>query len=224
VWATPTLSGKRPQEADSAPGGFVRQLPPLPVTPAVRRRKHVSEIHGGIMAEVSPDATLIIATSWQALKRAEDGDERTSMCNCTIIIVFAAFFIEANLNHFIDKARGMQGISAPPNDFDGLQSKIAWVYNSFVAREPITDPSQLRLRLEAEFPGINAIREFRNNVSHGIIDRSVATLSKAKELRIAAKAIVDRLLSIAEEHKIEIQRGVEYEVAINTIEASNSAD
>ncbi len=29
------------------------------------------------MAEVSSDATLIIATSWQALKRAEGGDEKT---------------------------------------------------------------------------------------------------------------------------------------------------
>lgn len=175
------------------------------------------------MAEVSPDATLIIATSWQALKRAEGGDERTKICNCTVIIVFAAFFIEANLNHFIDKVQGTQGISAPPDDFAGLQPKMAWVYNSFIASEPITDQSQLKLKLEDEFPGFNVIRDFRNNVSHGIIDRSVATLSKAKELRFAAKAIVNRLLNIAEEHNIEIQRGVEYEVAISTIEASNSA-
>lgn len=32
---TPALSGKRPQTADSASGGFVRQFPRLPVTPAV---------------------------------------------------------------------------------------------------------------------------------------------------------------------------------------------
>jgi len=35
--ALPALSSKRPQTADSASGGFVRQVPPLPVTPAVRR-------------------------------------------------------------------------------------------------------------------------------------------------------------------------------------------
>jgi len=29
------LSGQRPQTADSASGGFSRQFPPLPVTPAV---------------------------------------------------------------------------------------------------------------------------------------------------------------------------------------------
>jgi len=33
--ALPALSSKRPQTADSASGGFVRQVPPLPVTPAV---------------------------------------------------------------------------------------------------------------------------------------------------------------------------------------------
>ena len=35
---SPTLSGKQPQEADSASGGFVCQLPPLLVTPAVGLR------------------------------------------------------------------------------------------------------------------------------------------------------------------------------------------
>lgn len=174
------------------------------------------------MAEVSPDATLIIATSWQALKRAEVGDERTNICNCTVILVFAAFYIEANLNHFIDNARGKKCKITPPGEFAGLQRKLAWVYNSFIVREPITDKSQLILKLEEEFPGFNAIQEFRNNVSHGIVDRSIATLSKAKELRIAAKAIVNHLLIIAEENNIEIQRSVEYEVAISTIDARNS--
>lgn len=175
------------------------------------------------MAEVSPDATLIIATSWQALKRVEGGDERTSICNCTVIIIFAAFFIEANLNHFIDKARRMQSISSPPDDLAGLQPKMEWVYKSFITPSPTTEQSQLKHKLEDEFPGFNAIREFRNKVSHGIIDRSVATPSKAKELRIAAKAIVDHILCIAIVNNIEIQRGVEYEVAISTIEANNSA-
>lgn len=49
------------------------------------------------MPEASKDATLIIATSWQALNRAETGDERTMICNCTVMIVFAAFYIETNL-------------------------------------------------------------------------------------------------------------------------------
>jgi hypothetical protein len=175
------------------------------------------------MPEVSPDATLIIATSWQALKRAEDGDRRASICNCTIIIVFAAFFIEANLNHLIEKAAGKTGISPPPDELDGLQRKLAWVYNSFIADAPITDPVQLSKELEAQFPGFQTIRSFRNGVSHGVIDRTVATLPKARELRIAAKAIVDRLLSIAQEEGVNIERGIEYKMVINSIDASTGA-
>ena len=53
------------------------------------------------MPEGSLDATILIATSWQALKRAKGGDERTMITNCTIVIVFASFFIEANLNRII---------------------------------------------------------------------------------------------------------------------------
>ena len=168
------------------------------------------------MPEVSSDATLIIATSWQALTRAETGDEKAMICNCTVIIVFAAFYIEANLNQFIEKASGMDGIPTSPSEHAGLYKKLTWVYNSFVADEPIVDDEHLRTRLEDEFPGFLAIKNFRNNVSHGTIDRSVATLSKAKELRISAKAIVNRLLQIATENNIEIDRGIAYEVAIST--------
>jgi len=39
----PALSGKGPQEADSAFGGFVRHFPHLPVTPAVGRQSSNSK-------------------------------------------------------------------------------------------------------------------------------------------------------------------------------------
>jgi hypothetical protein len=35
--ALPVRSGSLAPKADSASGGFIRQVPPLPVTPAVRR-------------------------------------------------------------------------------------------------------------------------------------------------------------------------------------------
>lgn len=44
------------------------------------------------MPEGSEDATILIATSWQALKRAKAGDERTMITNCAVVIVFAGFF------------------------------------------------------------------------------------------------------------------------------------
>jgi len=174
------------------------------------------------MPEVTPDATLIIATSWQALSRAETGDERASICNCTVIIVFAAFFIEANLNHFIDKA-GARGMRPAPTDFDGLHAKLAWVYNSFIADNPVTSADELANRLEEAFPGIQAIRTFRNGVSHGVIDRFVANLAEARRLRLAAKNIVDRLLAVARQNNIDIQRGIEYEMAIHSSDAGAAA-
>jgi hypothetical protein len=166
------------------------------------------------MPEVTTDASLIIAISWQALKRAESGDEETRICNCTVVIVFAAFFVEATLNHFIDKAREKEGITPPPNENDGLHPKLSWVYNSFLADSPITDTRLLATKLEEAFPGFGAIRGFRNGVSHGRIDRAAATLENADKLRAAAKAIVNRLLEIAKENGIEIERAVDYRMAI----------
>jgi hypothetical protein len=166
------------------------------------------------MPEVTPDASLIIAISWQALVRAETRDEQTRISNCTVVIVFAAFFIEATLNHFIEKARGKEDMSEPPGEHDGLQKKLGWVYNSFLADEPITDMRLLAAKLEEEFPGFEAIRRFRNGVSHGRIDRSATTLENAKGLRTQAKAIVDRLLHIARDNDLAIDRAVDYQRAI----------
>ena len=49
VRAAPALSGKQPQEADSASGGFARQIPPLPVTPAVGQFLAKQSYMGDIM-------------------------------------------------------------------------------------------------------------------------------------------------------------------------------
>jgi len=57
------------------------------------------------MPEATEDAVFLIATSYQALGRASVGDDETMTCNCTVVLVFAAFFIEANLSHII-KERG----------------------------------------------------------------------------------------------------------------------
>lgn len=171
------------------------------------------------MPEVTSDATLIIATSWQALSRAETGDERASVCNCTVTIVFAAFFIEANLNHFIEKA-GTRGLRPLPDEHEGLYNKLAWVYNSFISDRAITNTDDLGRKLEDQFSGFQAIRRFRNGVSHGIIDRQAATLANSRRLRLAAKSIVDRLLQVAHDNGIAMRRGIEYEMAIRSSEVT----
>ena len=97
------------------------------------------------MAEGSIDAMILISTSWQALRRAELGDESTMVCNCTVILVFASFFIEANLNQIIEKM-GMEKemIDFLGNEHPGLQEKLAWFYNKFVARDKAATKKQFK--------------------------------------------------------------------------------
>jgi hypothetical protein len=170
------------------------------------------------LPEVTSDASSIIAVSWQALARAQLGNERTQVCDCTVVVVFAAFFIESTLNHFIEVAGRKKDISPAPGEHDGLHRKLAWVYDNFMAHPPNTNQTLPSAALEDAFPGFEAIRKFRNDVSHGIIDRSVATLPNALRLRSAAKAIVNRLLDVARDNDIAIERAVEYSMAISAPE------
>ena len=55
------------------------------------------------MPEASEDATILIAISFQALQRLETRNKATEICDCTITILFAAFFVEANLNYILYK-------------------------------------------------------------------------------------------------------------------------
>jgi hypothetical protein len=173
------------------------------------------------MPEGSEDATILIATSWQALKRARSGDERTMLCNCTIVIVFAAFFIEANLNHIVETMNKTTEMSRfLGNRYAGLQDKLSWFYNCYVARLKALNKRQMfqngiERKLRRKFPGFNEIYQFRNNISHGTIDRLAANLDNAETLRRRAKAIVDELYRIAANAGNEIPRSVTYEVAIN---------
>ena len=172
------------------------------------------------MPEGSVDATLLLATSWQALTRAKGGDERTMLCNCTVVVVFAAFFIEANLNHIIDEmGKTDEMFQFLGNRNAGLQHKLAWFYNHVVARQRAATKREMyqngiEIKLRRKFPGFDEIYNFRNNISHGIIDRNTANLDDAKRLRVNAKAIVDALFKTATKAGYEIPRSITYEFAI----------
>jgi hypothetical protein len=174
------------------------------------------------MPEGSIDATILLATSWQALKRAKSGDERTMICNCTVVVVFAAFFIEANLNHIVDKMdKNDEMFQFLGNPNAGLQHKLAWFYNRFVARPKAVNKRQMysngiERKLRRRFPGFYEIYNFRNNISHGIINRGTANINDAKRLRIRAKEIVDELFRISAKVGYDVPRSVTYEVAIKS--------
>ena len=57
------------------------------------------------MAEICNNAAMLIATSYQALNRAKTGDKNTMLCNCTVTILFASFFIKENLDVIIKKIK-----------------------------------------------------------------------------------------------------------------------
>jgi hypothetical protein len=167
------------------------------------------------MPETTQDSTIILATSWQALGRAEIGDERTMICNCTVVIVFAAFYIEANLNHIIERLGRVDDLYDKFGPRPGLQDKLAWLYIEYCPAEEIGKKKAYK-ELRKRFPGFDEIYKFRNDVSHGVINRELANLVDAQRLRGNAKEIVADLLEIAKQAGCEIERNTTYEFAISS--------
>ena len=95
--------------------------------------------------EATKDATFLITTSWQALGRTTQGGERTMTCNCTVVLVFAAFYIEANLTHIIDEMNDIEKMRDffHPTQFPGLKNKLSWFYNKYVEEGKATSKREL---------------------------------------------------------------------------------
>lgn len=180
------------------------------------------------MPEASKDAAILIATSYQALKRAENGDKSTEITNSIVIVLFAGFFIEENLSVITKKMKKHHEMTLffGGKKNLGLLQKLAWFYNSFVKLNPFPNQKELFKKdvkgeflileeLEARFPGFREIYEFRNSVAHGEITR-IARLKSATRLRTQAKAIVNDLFKIASKAGYEIPRNITYQVAITT--------
>ena len=126
------------------------------------------------MPEASKDAAILIATSYQALKRAENSDKSTEVTNSMVIILFAGFFIEENLNVIIRKMKKQDEMALFFNGkkYPGLLHKIAWFYNSFVTLTSFSNQKELLKKnqkgellilgeLEDRFSGFTEIYKFR---------------------------------------------------------------
>jgi hypothetical protein len=166
-----------------------------------------------MMPEATADAMILISTSFQALGRAGKRYEKTMICDCSVVIVFACFFVEANLSHLIKCMGKTEEVNKLYGDHPGLKNKLAWFYYRFIEKENIQKKIN-DSKLEKEFPGFFDLREFRNHLAHGVIDTTLANFEKAEELRLAAKEIVDKLYSIASTEGIDVPRNITYEVAI----------
>jgi len=165
-------------------------------------------------------APVLIAISWQALNRALQGDPRTQLCNCTVMILFAGFFVEANLNYLVRRLRRTKDMRAfLGKRYPGIGDKLAWFYNEYGARSKAhsrKDPRWKRVHrnIRAKFPGFARLYRFRNDLSHGAVNSSAQSLSEAQRLRKQAKDLVATLFATAARHGHVVPPPIDYWRAI----------
>ncbi len=172
------------------------------------------------MPEVSKDAAILIATSWQALNRTIVRTDEARLCDCTVVILFAGFYIEANLNYiitFIGQKKQMTMFLN--NSYPGLQDKLAWFYNQYVARQKDMNKKQLfrhgiKRKLRRKYSGFADLYRFRNDISHGVINQTANSTDKTHKLRQQAKDIVESLFDTIENAGHDIPRETTYWEAI----------
>ena len=180
------------------------------------------------MPEISEDAAILIATSYQALNRAIQGDPDTLITDCTVLILFAGFYIEATLNHifeFLNKDINAFPINEKSSQGKrnlGLQDKLAWFYNEFMEESKASNWNEIRekninTKLVAMFPGFSELRRFRNDISHGRINESAKSLAMAQTLRQQAKDLVGQLYIITTAQGYAVPRLITYKEAIASI-------
>jgi hypothetical protein len=173
------------------------------------------------MAEGSKDAMILITTSWQALGRASLSIPESTICDCTVVTLFASFFIEANLNYIIEKLHMKKEMVKFLNNnrYPGVQDKLAWFYNKFIAKVKSKTKNELfdkgiKSKLRRRYPGFATLYRFRNDLSHGVINDTARSLPKVVELRQQAKVIVDDLFDVVTRAGYRISRDVTYQRAI----------
>jgi hypothetical protein len=182
------------------------------------------------MSEGSEHAAILIAASYQALYRTALDIPDTLLTDCTILVLFAGFYVEATLNHILEQSgqkaklqqfplskRNHQGKKHP-----GMQDKLAWFYNEFMDQTRATNWRELYdggivVKLGEEFPGFVELHEFRNDISHGEINQSAKSLDTAKRLRQQAKDLVNKLYDITHEKGYDVSRLMTYHDALASI-------
>ncbi len=173
------------------------------------------------MAEGSKSAAILIAIRWQALGRATRGGQDTRISDCSVMILFAGFYIEATLDYIILKMRKKTQMTRflGGKKYPGVQEKLGWFYNEYVASKPSANSQQMyangiKRKLRWKFPGFARLYKFRNSLSHGVIDSSAESLQEAQNLRKQAKAITAELYAIASDAGYTVPRVTTYQEAI----------
>ena len=150
---------------------------------------------------------------WQALNRALREGPESLRTNCCVVILFAGFYLEANLNYIAERLHMTHQMRAFLNQrHPGLQDKLAWFYNEFVARSnwvtilpsvisvndidrgelivnPIVDPE-----LHAEFVVIQATRRKLSTQARMFLQRFEAEVANIHDIWDRAIAGPERRL------------------------------
>lgn len=179
------------------------------------------------MPEGGFDAPILINISWRARNRTKTDNEDAILGDCTVMIVFACFFIEANLNYIIDyinKRKEMLdfwGYKETKNI--GMQDMLVWYHHTFG-----TDPkieiigklkdsndkkNELYKLVKERYEGFSELYAFRNDIAHGKINSSLAKIDKAEILRLQAKKVVNDLFVLAELAGFSIPRETKFDEA-----------
>ena len=180
------------------------------------------------MSEGSEHAAILIAASYQALNRAIQDDPRTLVTDCTVVILFAGFYVEATLNHIFDST-GKKINEFPLNQgtsrgkpHPGMKDKLTWFYNEFVEENRATNWREISDKGITDkaidrFPDFSELHGFRNDICHGRINELAKSLESAQSLRQKAKDMVRCFYEITLEKGYEVPRLITYSNAINSL-------
>lgn len=182
------------------------------------------------MAEVSDNAAIFIATSFQAMERAKFGiPPNSETVNLMVSLVFLGFYLEENLDVIIEKLnkRGELVKLFGEKEF-GLKYKFGWFYNSYIAPSKLEKSTKLFMNnlvknLDARFQGFEKIYNFRNPVSHGKIKHSLS-IPDVYKLRERAKFITSELLEIiSQKEGVVIKKNISFKDAFINFDKKHPA-
>ena len=165
------------------------------------------------MPESTKEASMLINISYRALKRVEADNQDAQIADRVVMMIFAAFFIEANLNHIIKALGKEKDVETKWGANSGLGNKLAWFYNAYVSSSEITSKKEIYQKTCERFPCSREICDFRDCIAHGELNKALPYLSQAEEMRAKAKDIVDELFKILKVHGHEFPRVITYNEA-----------
>jgi hypothetical protein len=174
------------------------------------------------MPEGSKQAAILIATSFQAMNRVAQGNKDALVSDATVMILFSCFYIEATLNYIADFTGNDDAMTRfLERPYPGMQDKLAWFYNKYVARKKSLNRRQLfqsgiTAKLRRKYPGFSELYKFRNDISHGQVNRCAASNATATRLRQNAKDLVAALYDATLRIGVEVPRITTYNEAVAT--------